>query len=76
MLELNSRDFYVQAYNHDLAVLVTGADTFWIRGIAKNWVLEQELQISSKKSEIVLFTYKRNPDLGFLSKSGSKRELY
>ena len=29
MLELRSRDFYVQAYADDLAVLVTGADMFW-----------------------------------------------
>ena len=45
-----------QAYADDLAVLVTGADTFWIRGMAQNWALEQELQISSKKTDVVLFT--------------------
>ena len=30
---------------------------------------------SSKKTEIVLFTRKRNPDLGSLSINGSKLEL-
>ena len=81
-LELCSKDFYVQAYADDLAVLVTGADMLWIRGmaqktinIAANWALEQELQLSSKKTEIVLFTHKRNPDLGSLSMNGSKLEL-
>ena len=43
--------------------------------IAANWALEQELQFSSKKTEIVLFTHKRNPDMGCLSKNGSKLEL-
>ena len=66
----------------DLAVLVTGADTFWIRGmapkainIAANWNSEQELQFRSKKIEFVLFTRKRNPDFGPLSIIGSKLEL-
>ena len=74
LLELRSKGFYVQAYADDLAVLVTGADMLWIRGmaqkainIAASWALEQELQYSSKKTEIVLFTHKRNPDLGSLS---------
>ena len=81
-LELCSKDFYVQAYADDLAVLVTGADMLWIRGmaqktinIAANWASEQELQLSSKKTEIVLFTHKWNPDLGSLSMNGSKLEL-
>ena len=81
-LELRSGGFYVQVYADDLAVLVTGADMLWIRGMAKkainiaaNWALEQELQISSKKTEIVLFTHKRNPDLGCLSMNGTKLEL-
>ena len=43
--------------------------------IAANWASEQELQFSSKKTEIVLFTHKRNLDLGFLSINGSKLEL-
>ena len=74
LLELRSKSFYVQAYADDLAVLVTGADMLWIRGmaqkainIAANWASEQELQFSSKKTEIVLFTHKRNPYLGSLS---------
>ena len=82
LLELRSRGFYVQTYADDLAVLVTGADMLLIRGmaqkainIAANRALEQELQFSSKKTEIVLFTHKRNPDLGFLSMNGTKLEL-
>ena len=43
--------------------------------IVAYWVSEQELQFSSKKTEIVLFTHKRNPDLGFLSMIGLKLEL-
>ena len=42
---------------------------------AANWVLEQELQFSSKKTEIVLFTHKWNPDLSSLSMNGLKLEL-
>ena len=82
LLELRSRGFYVQPYAGNLAVLVTGADMLWIRGIAQkainiaaNWALEQELQFSSKKTEIVLFTHKRNPNLGSLSMNGLKLEL-
>ena len=52
-----------------------GADMLWIRGMAQNWASEQELQISSKKTEIVVFSHKRIPDLGSLSKNGSKLEL-
>ena len=41
---------------------------FWMAqkaiNIAANWASEQELQLGSKKTEIVLFTHKRNPDLG------------
>ena len=75
MLELRSRGFYVQAYADDLAVLITGADMLWIRGMAQNWASEQELQISNKKTKIVLFTHKRNLGLGSLSMNGSKLEL-
>ena len=75
VLKLLSRGFYVQAYYaDDLAALVTGANMLWIKGmaqkalnIAANCALEQELQFSSKKTEIVLFTLKRNPGLGSLS---------
>ena len=63
-------------------MLVSGADMLWIRGmaqktinIAANWASEQELQFSSKKTEIVLFTHKRNPDLDSLSMNGTKLEL-
>ena len=78
--QLGSRGFYVQAYADDLAVLVTGADMLWIRGmaqkainIAENCALEQEF--SCKKTEIVLFTHKQNPDLGSLSMNGTKLKL-
>ena len=72
MLELRCRGFNVQANADDLAALFNGADMLWIRGmvkkainIAASWASEQELQFSSKKkNEIVLFTHKRNPDLG------------
>ena len=43
--------------------------------IAANWAWEQELQFSSKKTEIVLFTHTRNPDLGSLSMNGSKLKV-
>ena len=35
LLELHSMGFYVQAYADDPAVLVTGADVLWIRGMAQ-----------------------------------------
>ena len=35
LLELRSRGFHVQAYANDLAVLVTGADMLWIRGMVQ-----------------------------------------
>ena len=83
MLKLRSKSFYVQAYADKLAVLVIGADMLWIRGmaqkainIAANWTLEQELQFSTKKIEVVLFTHKWNPDLGSLTIFGSKLELF
>ena len=82
MLELSSKGFYVQAYADDLAVLVTDADMLWIRDMAQktinitaNWASEQELQFSSKKTKIVPFTHKRNPDLGCLSINCLKLEL-
>ena len=42
---------------------------------AANWASEQELQFRSKKTEIVQFTHKRNPNLGSLSMNGSKLQL-
>ena len=82
LLDLRSRGFYVQAYADDLAVLVTGADMVWIRRMAQKainivatWASDQELQFSSKKTEIILFTHKRNPDLGSLSMNGPKLEV-
>ena len=83
VLELRSWGFYVQTYaNNLIGHCLTGADMLWIRGmaqkaihIAASWASEQELQLSSKKTEIVLFTHKRHPDLGFLSMNVSKLEL-
>ena len=43
--------------------------------IASNWASEQEPQFRSKKTEIVQFIHKRNPDLGSLLKNGSKLPL-
>ena len=57
VLELRSKGFYLQVYADDLAVLVTDVDMLWISGMAQNWASEQELQISSKKTEMVLFTH-------------------
>ena len=82
VLELRCRGFYVQANPDDLTWLVTGVDMLWIGGmaqkalnIAANCASEKELQFSSKKTKIVLFTHKRNPDLVSLSMNGSKLEL-
>ena len=77
--ELRSTGFYVQADADNLTVLVSGADMLWIRGMAHKAIniaaSEQELQFSSKKTETVPFTHKRNPDLGSLSMNGLKLEL-
>ena len=73
LLELRSRGFYVQAYADDLAVLVTGADMLWIRGmaqkarnIAENCALEQELQFSCKKNRDCTVHSQTKSRLGFL----------
>ena len=62
-----------------LALMCFGSEVWQLaqkaKNIAANWASEQELQFSSKKTEIVLFTDKRNPDLGSLSMNGSKLEL-
>ena len=72
LLELRSRGVYVQAYADDLAVLVTGADMLWIRGmaqkainIAENCALEQELQFSCKKRDCTVHSQTKSR-LGFL----------
>ena len=61
-------------------MLVTGADLLRIKGMAQkainivaNWASEQKLQFSSKTTEIVQFTHKRNSYLGSLSMNGSKQ---
>ena len=43
--------------------------------VAANWASEQELQFSSKKTEIVLLTHKRNPDLGSKLKLSKEARL-
>ena len=79
---MRRKGFYVQVYSDDFAVLVTDADKIWIRDMAQkainitaNWALDQELQFSSKKTEILLFIHKRNPNVVSLSINGSKLEL-
>ena len=44
--------------------------------IAANRASEPDLQFNSKKTEIVLFTYKRNPDSDSKSMNVSKLELF
>ena len=65
LVDLRNRGFYVQAYADDVAILVTGTNMLWIKdraqkvlNIARNWVHNQELQFSSKKTEIILFLTK------------------
>ena len=77
LVELHNRGFHIQAYADDLAVLVTGTDTSWIRGraqkainIAAEWATKQELQFSSNKTEVVLFTHKKKPKIGTLRLNG------
>ena len=54
----------------------------WIKGrnqkalnIASNWAQNQELQFSSKKTEIVLFTNKRKPAFGTLRLNGRQLKI-
>ena len=77
LIDLHNRGFHVQAYADDVAILVTGTNMLWIKGraqkalnIANNWAHNQELQFSSKKTEIVLFTNKRKPAFGTLCLNG------
>ena len=62
LVDLRNRGFDVQAYADDVAILDTGTNMLWIKGraqkalnIASNKAHNQELQLSSKKTEIVLF---------------------
>ena len=82
LVDLRNRGFHVQAYADDVAILVTGTNMLWIKGraqkalnIASNWAHNQELQFSSKKTEIVLFTNKRKPDFGTLRLNGRQLEI-
>ena len=59
MLELRSRGFYVQAYADDLAMLVTGADMVWIRGMARiainiaaNWASNKSYNLAARKPKL------------------------
>ena len=81
-MDLRNRGFHVQAYADDVAILVTGTNMMWIKvraqkalNIASNWALNQELQFSSKKTEIVLFTNKRRPAFGTLRLNGRQQEI-
>ena len=82
LVDLRNRGFHVQAYADEVAILVTGTNMLWIKGraqkalnIASNWAHNQELQFSSKKTEIVLFTNKRKPDFGTLRLNGHQLEI-
>ena len=82
LVDLRNKGFHVQAYADDVAILVTGTNMLWIKGraqkalnIASNWAHNQELQFSSKKTEIVLFTNKRKPDFGILRLNGRQLEI-
>ena len=82
LVDLRNRGFHVQAYADDVAILVTGTNMLWIKGraqkvlnIASNWAHNQELEFSSKKTEVVLFTNKRKPDLGTLRLNGRQLEI-
>ena len=48
LLELRSRGFYVQAYADDLAVLVSGADMLWIRGMAQKAIILLKIVLWNK----------------------------
>ena len=82
LVDLRNRGFRVQAYANDVAILVTGTNMLRIKGrtqkalnIASNWAHNQELQFSSKKTKIVLFTNKRKPDFGTLRLNGRQLEI-
>ena len=77
LLDLRNRSFHVQAYADDVAILVAGIDMLWIKAlnIASNCAHNQELQFSSKKTEIVLFTNKRKPDFGTLRLNGRQLKI-
>ena len=82
LVDLRNRGFHVQAYADDVAILVTGTNMLWIKGraqkalnIASNWALNQELQFSSKKIEIVLFPNKRRPAFGTLRLNERQLEI-
>ena len=82
LIDLRNRGFHVQACADDVAILVTGTNMLWIKGkaqkalnIASNWAHNQELQFSSKKTEIVLFTNKSKPAFGSLRLNGRQLEI-
>ena len=82
LVDLRNRGFHVQAYDDDVAILVTGTNMLWIKGsaqkalnIASNWAHNQKLQFSSKKTEIILFANKRKPDLATLRLNGRQLKI-
>ena len=81
LVDLRNRGFHVQAYADDVAILVTGTNMLWIKdraqkalNTASNWAHNQEIQFSSKKTEMVMFT-KRKLDLGTLRLNGHQLEI-
>ena len=71
----------MQAYA-DHVILVTGTNMLQIKAkaqkalnIASNWAHNQELQFSSKKTEMVLLINKRKPDYGTLPLNGRQLEI-
>ena len=82
LLEFQKEKIYAQAYADDLVVLVAGANALWVRGraqrainVALEWARNTELQFSSSKTEVVLFTQKRVPQFGTLWMNGAQLEL-
>ena len=74
--------FSCTSLSDDVAILVTGTNMLWIKGraqkalnIASNWALNQELQFSSKKTEIVFFANKKKPDFETLRLNGHQLEI-
>ena len=74
--------FSCTSLSDDVAILVIGTNVLWIKGraqkalnIASNWALNQELQFSSKKTEIVFFTNKKKPDFETLRLNGHQLEI-
>ena len=62
LVDLRNRGFHVQAYANDGAIFITGTNMLWIKdraqkalNTASNWAHNQEIQFSSKKTEMVVY---------------------